>query len=251
MSKRYNPPPNWPQPPEGWTPPPGWTPDPSWGPIPKGWKLYVDDRNWFMRHKILTAIMGIFLLAIVGSALGSGGGGTTTTPSASDPSSTSSAVPSATSSSTPPASSTKAAQKPTPSKKPQPAVAGIGTPVKDGKFQFTVKSVKCGTKRIGDRYLGTTAQGQFCLVSLQVRNIGNEAQTLDGSSQVAYDAKGHKFAADTAAAIYLSNAQTFLNDINPGNAVSGTVVYDVPKGTKLTSVELHDSAFSGGVKVAL
>ena len=34
-------------------------------------------------------------------------------------------------------------------------------------------------------------------------------------------------------------------------AVKGKVYFDVPKGAKLTSLELHDSMFSGGVKVRL
>lgn len=42
MSKRFNPPPNWPTPPTGWTPPPEWLPDPAWGPPPEEWQLWVD-----------------------------------------------------------------------------------------------------------------------------------------------------------------------------------------------------------------
>lgn len=44
MTKRFNPPPNWPAPPAGWTPPTGWLPDPAWGPPPEGWQLWVDER---------------------------------------------------------------------------------------------------------------------------------------------------------------------------------------------------------------
>ena len=50
---------------------------------------------------------------------------------------------------------------------------------------------------------------------------------------------------------YNNEDQTFLEQINPGNRVTGTLIYDVPEGTKLTSIELHDSVFSGGVKVPL
>lgn len=39
--------------------------------------------------------------------------------------------------------------------------------------------------------------------------------------------------------------------ISPGNAIKGTVYFDVPKDTTLTSLELHDSMFSSGVKVKL
>jgi len=45
MTRRLNPPPDWPPPPSGWTPPPGWTPDPSWPSPPPGWQLWIDDRG--------------------------------------------------------------------------------------------------------------------------------------------------------------------------------------------------------------
>jgi hypothetical protein len=44
-------------------------------------------------------------------------------------------------------------------------------------------------------------------------------------------------------------AKFFLQDINPGNSVSGIVVFDVPNGQTPGHLELHDSAFSGGVTV--
>ncbi|MEU8386688.1 DUF4352 domain-containing protein [Micromonospora sp. NPDC048843] len=130
--------------------------------------------------------------------------------------------------------------------------AKVGEPARDGKFEFTVKSSKCGVAKIGSDLLGAKAQGQFCLVTLIVKNIGKEAQMLDGSSQKAYAADGTEYSADTGAAIYANkNAETFLNDINPGNQVNGVVVFDIPKNVKLTKLELHDSMFSGGVDVAL
>lgn len=44
MTRRFNPPPNWPEPPvDGWTPPEDWAPDPAWGPVPAGWRLWVED----------------------------------------------------------------------------------------------------------------------------------------------------------------------------------------------------------------
>ncbi len=43
----------------------------------------------------------------------------------------------------------------------------------------------------------------------------------------------------------------FLNEINPGNTVKGMLVFDMPKDAKPTSIELHDSPFSGGVTLRL
>jgi Domain of unknown function (DUF4352) len=134
---------------------------------------------------------------------------------------------------------------------PAPEAPKIGTPVRDGKFEFVVRKVDCGKTRIGDQYVNTKAQGQFCLVHLKVTNIGKEAQTLDGSNQYLFGSGGQRFDADTEAAIYLDEAQTFLEQINPGNTVNGIVVFDIPKSEKPTKIELHDSAFSGGVTVEL
>lgn len=130
--------------------------------------------------------------------------------------------------------------------------AKIGQPARDGKFEFTVKSSKCGVAKVGDSVLGEKAQGQFCLITINVKNIGKESQMFDGSSQKAYAADGTEYSSDTGAAIYANkNAETFLNEINPGNQVTGVVVFDIPKNVKLTKLELHDSPFSGGVTVAL
>ncbi|MEU8110863.1 DUF4352 domain-containing protein [Micromonospora sp. NPDC048947] len=134
----------------------------------------------------------------------------------------------------------------------KPKTAKVGEPARDGKFEFTVKSSKCGVAKVGNDVLGQKAQGQFCLVTVNVKNIGKEAQMFDGSSQKAYAADGTEYSADSGAAIYANkNAETFLNDINPGNQVTGVVVFDIPKNVKLTKLELHDSMFSGGVDVAL
>ena len=123
---------------------------------------------------------------------------------------------------------------------------------RDGKFEFIVKSSKCGVTKVGTDLLGTRAQGQFCLVTVNVKNIGKESQMFDGSSQKAYAADGTEYSADSGAALYANkNAETFVNDINPGNQVTGVVVFDIPKGAKLAKLELHDSPFSGGVTVAL
>jgi len=135
---------------------------------------------------------------------------------------------------------------------PDTAKGKVGEAVRDGKFEFTVKSVKCGVDKVGSDYTEEKAQGQFCLVSVKVKNIGDEARYFSDSDQKAYDAAGTKYSADTGAGIYAnSDADTFLNQINPGNQISGVVVFDIPKDVSLTTVELHGSAFSGGVTVSL
>lgn len=136
----------------------------------------------------------------------------------------------------------------------QPAAqaAKVGEAVRDGKFEFTVQEVKCGVAEVGTDLLGEQAQGQFCLVTIKVKNIGQEAQAFSDSSQKAYGADGVEFSADSAAGLYANeDADTLYNEINPGNEVTGVVVFDIPKDAALARLELHDSPFSGGVTVQL
>jgi hypothetical protein len=126
---------------------------------------------------------------------------------------------------------------------------GLNQAARDGKFEFTVTGQDCSQNTIGEAPLSKTAQGTFCVVSLTVKNIGNEAQLLDASSQKALDAAGNEYSADSSAAMYLGDTNTFLNQLNPGSTVNGQIAYDVPVGTQLTKLELHDSPFSGGVTV--
>lgn len=129
---------------------------------------------------------------------------------------------------------------------------GLNQPVKDGKFQFTVTGIDCSKNTIGVDPVSTKANGTFCIVSMTVQNIGNQAQTLDATSQYGYDAQGKKYSTDTKSEFYLPNAGGALfNQLNPGSSVTGQIVYDVPAGTKLTKLELHDSVLSGGVDVNL
>src|ERR1700750_785163 len=137
-----------------------------------------------------------------------------------------------------------------------PKVAKIGTPVRDGKFQFTITSVT-HAKSVGDTAdgFGDTAQGKYTILHATVPNTASQPQTLDDSSQYVYDASGRKYDASTNADIYFNSASgsdsVFLNDINPGNTVHGELAFDMPKGLKAVKAELHDSPFSGGVTVNL
>lgn len=132
-----------------------------------------------------------------------------------------------------------------------PKSAGVGSAVRDGKFQFTVTKVAPGRSRVGSSDFGKKAQGQFILVSVTVKNIGNEAQSLLGDYQYLFDKQGNRFSADTEAAIYVENSQTLYEEINPGNSLKGTIIFDVPKNVAPAKLELHDSPFSDGVDVRL
>lgn len=136
--------------------------------------------------------------------------------------------------------------------KEQQKAAGIGDPVRDGKFEFIVQKVKCGVGKVGNNLLGERAQGQFCLVTVKVTNIGKEPQAFTDGAQKAYAADGTEYGTNSSASIYANDVDsTLFNEINPGNGITGVIVFDIPKDAKLAKLELHDSHFSGGVTVKL
>ena len=132
------------------------------------------------------------------------------------------------------------------------AKAGVGTPVRDGKFEFTVTNVESGLSSLGDNpFLAKKAQGQFVVVTMTVSNTSGEPKGVSPSDQKLFDTEGREFSADTSAALNLDTDVAFWDKINPGNAVTLKVVYDMPAGAVPASMELHDSMFSGGAEVSL
>ncbi len=182
-------------------------------------------KNWFARHKVLTVVGVIVILAIIGGAAGGSKSNTTANKTSTGSTANTAAT-----------------------------MPKLNQPANDGKFQFTVTAIKCGQPSVSspDGYITKTAQGQYCILNVTANNIGDQSQTLDSTSQYLYDSSNKKYSSDSEATIDISPSDnTFFNPINPGNSVSGTIVFDIPKGVTPVTAELHDSAFSGGVKVSL
>ncbi len=190
-------------------------------------------KNWFAKHKILTGILVLIVIGVIASA------------SSSDKSKIQNAN-NKKDQNQPAAQTQNEASK-------KAEIAKIGVPARDGKFEFTVQSMQCGKASVGsNEFLTKTPQGQFCLLNLTVKNIGNEAQSLLSSNQYLLNDSGQKYSADDTATMYNApNGTSWYNQINPGNSVEGAIVFDIPKDVTPTMAQLHDSAFSGGIQVSL
>ncbi|GAB3581233.1 DUF4352 domain-containing protein [Calidifontibacter terrae] len=236
--------------------PPAYGPANHLPPTPPYVQAPPPKKSWFLRHKILSGLGALVLVAAIGSAVSGGGGANSNAAASSSDTGTSAAANSASSaaatdSKTDSKSAAETATQTKTGSKVEKKDPGLGTPVRDGKFEFTVTKVKTGVKSIGDQYLGKQAQGSFVLISVTVKNIGDKSQTMFDDNQKVTDTQGRQFSADTEASIYLKNNNLWMNEINPGNTATGTLIYDMPAGATPASLELHDSAFSGGVTVSL
>jgi hypothetical protein len=228
---------------------PGWHPDP-WG--GKGLR-YHDGNDWTSETTvqpgpkrwgpvkvILTTIAavvgGLFLIGVIGSLAG------VETQDEKDE---------AASFTTPPPRSPSAPVVPEPT---TPTVAPVGSAVRDGKFEFQVLDTtfaKTVSDPTGNPYMTATAQGNFLVVTLSVTNIGDKPANYFGQNQKVIDTDGRVYEADSRAGMWMNTGTSIMGDINPGNSIEVKVAFDVPGGINLSALELHDSMFSGGVKVAL
>ena len=131
--------------------------------------------------------------------------------------------------------------------------AGIGDAVRDGKFEFVVKAFECNLFEIGTEAKTLQPEGHFCLVTISVRNIGNESQSLYETNQIGIGANGAEYHTDANASLVAneSNRQVWTTPINPGGQVTGVIVFDIADTTQLAQVELHDAVFSDGARVDL
>ena len=85
--------------------------------------------------------------------------------------------------------------------------------------------------RVGDTYSNEKAQGQFCLVSLRIKNVGNDPISYSSENQALVDTKGKNYSPDDEAWIYVDDSDVW-GEINPGNTLKTIVPFDVPKKTK-------------------
>jgi hypothetical protein len=128
--------------------------------------------------------------------------------------------------------------------------AKIGTAVRDGKFEFVVKSMKCNVDKAGKGFLTSKAKGDYCLVQLTVKNIGDESQLFAPSNMIGIKGKT-EYTPDSTASLYATGEGTWVDQLNPGVDTTATVAYDVPSDLKLDAIRLHDSMLSDGVVVSL
>lgn len=209
---------------------------------PYGQPAPAPKRSWFARHKVLTGL-GAAVVLVIAIAIAGGGGGDDE-PTAGAPTADAPAADA-------PAAEEPAAEEPAAEQPAEPELPGIGATAADGKFSFVVTGVETGVPQVGGQYLTSDAQGQYVLVHLTVTNSGTEPQYLFASSQQATDTQGRTHSVDTTATLYAGETDVWASQINPGNQISGTLVFDIPADATLETVTLHDSPFSGGVQIRL
>jgi hypothetical protein len=127
---------------------------------------------------------------------------------------------------------------------------GIGSPVRDGAFEYAVLDV-AHVHQVGDPKdpgLSITAKGVFVVVTLSIRNVGHADVTFFDNYQTLIDTSGNRYSASMAADIY-GNLNIHSTKIAPGNELVVHIAFDVPLSTVPTNLSLRESSSSAGVTV--
>lgn len=124
-----------------------------------------------------------------------------------------------------------------------------GLQVRDGNFAFVVGDVERvdAVAAPDNPQIQKAAQGEFVIVHMTVTNVSAEPQPFYVSFSTLSDGTT-VYKSDDEAWLYLGNTVT---DVVPGESLETAVVFDVPAGTDVESIQLHDSPSSPGATVGL
>lgn len=114
------------------------------------------------------------------------------------------------------------------SKKEEKKSYGIGQTVPVGDVEYKINSKKT-VKRVGSKYFGKDADGVYLILNVSIKNNGKKPLTVSDSFFKLL--KGDtEYGPDSSAGIYANeNADFFYKEVNPGNVLTGNVVFDVTK----------------------
>lgn len=116
----------------------------------------------------------------------------------------------------------------------------IGKPVEVGEVQWVVENAKQATTLTSS--YDKPAEGNFVVVNFGFTNNGTEAATLDTTSIALYDSKGRKSEVDTDKTSYIpSNLDIFLENVNPGVAKKGQVIFSVAPDASGLKLQVGDT----------
>ena len=141
--------------------------------------------------------------------------------------------------------STAAPASKAPSKKPSPVAT-------DGGVRFTVTGFECGVPQIGEWPIvkdGGGASTAWCEV--RVENLGTGGTRIWQGSQRLRDTEGNEHKPDDWSWLYNEATRPLYGEIKAGKPVTGTLVFDVPKGLKFDVLVVKQQPLSDGTVIRL
>jgi hypothetical protein len=139
----------------------------------------------------------------------------------------------------------------TPSK--SPALSGSAVPgLRDGSLEFNVRAVLCGQDTVGNGVFYRSAAGDYCIVTVTVRNVGDQPVTLSSTPQQVTTTDGQKADVDWAASVAATSGSPAVNQpIPPQGQLETIMAFDVPEDGIVKALTLHGGENTPGVTVSI
>ncbi|SRR6266568_6129470 len=186
-----------------------------------------DQRGWFRKHPVLTALGVIIVFFIVIGAAGSKGGS---------------------SSSSSGSNSTASSNQPT-------KVAKVGDTVTDDNNMSFVVNNMTTAQTLGNSFSAKTAQGEYYVINVTVKNGSKSTQTINSSDFKLTDGQGRSYdpSTDGMTAKSMAEGKTdfFLQQVQPGLDVTADLVFDAPANDTGLKLSVQGSLFSNGQTIDL
>jgi hypothetical protein len=130
----------------------------------------------------------------------------------------------------------------------------MGQEAHEGGLGFVVTGFDCQPAQTDANGASRLPQGRFCFLALTVKNVGDGPESFSGRFQNLLDAQGRRYGPDDKATqAYPDNqVRDFLfEQINPGNEISGVLVYDLPRSIEAGQALLRRTPRSTGITIRL
>ena len=147
---------------------------------------------------------------------------------------------------------------------PMPTTIEMGIEASEASLEFSALSADCGRTEIGSNGVLIPALGQFCIILLKVKNIGDNPAFFDPNAQVLITESGSRNLHNSNAEAFCRGLEigapgstgtycdkTFDLFLNPGIETAGTLIFDFASATKERQLELHEYSGSLGILVNL
>lgn len=171
-----------------------------------------DQRNWFMKHKIITGIIVLSIIGVLGNTADKDSATTDTAKS-----------------------STTATTAKVPAEKKEQPVSKVGDVIKTDKFEITITAIQEKTK-VGGEFLEISPSegGIYVTVQWQYKNISEKPiGSFSLPTITLLDKNKTKYNSDIDASIRFSTDikvdSKVLSDLNPGITVKDGSVFEVSK----------------------
>lgn len=139
-------------------------------------------------------------------------------------------------------------------KKSEPVEYAVGQEFQVADWTVSVASVGAPVTSVGASEFaeGAKAQGQFVPVTVNAKNNGDKAEIFFANNVKLKDSQDREYSHSTDASIWGSSQGAItMEEVNPGNTVSGQLWFDTPVDAEINSVVISGGFLDKPVTVSI